>query len=99
MFANKTDLLKLESIQVRALRFVHHDFESSKNVILSKSNDSSLRIRNLRALAIEIYKCLHGLNPGYMRQLIKVKSVNCGLRNANVLVQPPVKTSTYGLRS
>ena len=54
---------------------------------------------NLRALAIEIYKCLHGLNPDYMRQMIEVKSVNYGLRNANFLVQPPVKTSAYGLRS
>ena len=54
---------------------------------------------NLRALAIEIYKCLHGLNPAYMRQMVEVKSTNYSLRNANVLVQPQVKTSNYGLRS
>ena len=39
MFASKTDLLKLESIQVRALRFVYRDLESSKQEILLKSNE------------------------------------------------------------
>ena len=83
MFANKTDLLKLEAIQVRALRFVHRDFYSNKEEILTKSNESKVRIMNLRSLAIEVYKCMNGLNPEYIRQIIEAKSVNYSLRNAN----------------
>ena len=99
MFANKTDLKKLEGIQIRALRFVYRDFTSSKEEILENCKESSVRIMNLRALAVEIFKCVNGLNPEYMNEMIEKKSVKYGLRKPNILVQPRANTTTYGIRS
>jgi hypothetical protein len=99
MFANKKDIRKLEDVQIRALRFVLKDFSSCKSIVLRQSETSSLNLTNLRLLAIEVFKCLHNLNPSYMRDMFSVKEVPYALRNNSLLCQPKVFTTKFGIRS
>ena len=99
MFAGKTDLMLLENIQVRALRFVYQDFRSERSELLKRNNKSTIKIMILRNLAIEVFKSLNDLNPSYMKDLLETKARNYEFRDPMILTQPAVKTSTYGLRS
>ena len=65
MFTSKSSLSKLEDIQKRTLRFVLDDSESDYNGLLNKADVPGMKIMALRYLAIEVYKCMNGLNPKY----------------------------------
>jgi hypothetical protein len=99
MFANKKDIMKLEDTQLRALRFVLKDFTSSKDEIIKNDDFLSLRLCNLRLLAIEVFKCLHNLSPIYMTNIFKTKSTKYSFRSKKKLLQPKVKSTKYGIRS
>ena len=99
MFINKGDILRLEKVQERALRFVYADFKSDTDVLFSKAKCTPIHISNMRKLAIEVYKCMYDINPRYMKSLFKLKCTNYSLRDQYLLAQPHVKTTTYGLRS
>ena len=70
-FCAKSGNRKLEKIQERAIRFVYNDFVSMYNELLMKSTSSSVLAMRLKAMAIEIYKSLHDLNP---RVIFKIYS-------------------------
>ena len=63
MFTSKSLLSKLEGIQKRALRFVLDDYTSDYVELLDKANVPGMKIMALRYLAIEVYKCINGINP------------------------------------
>ena len=68
MFCGKNNSTKLEKLQERALRFVFSDHTSSYNDLLARGGFLSLSSLRIRFLAIEVYKCVHGLNPSFMRK-------------------------------
>ena len=72
---------------------------SSKDELLKKSNISTIRIRNIRTLAIEMYKSLNNMSPEYICSLFETKNIVYKLRDESCLNQPLVRTTTYGLRS
>ena len=53
----------------------------------------------LRFLAIGVYKCIIGLNPKYLNDLITVKMCKCDLRGDSVINRNKVQTPNYGLKS
>ena len=81
MFTSKSSLLKLETIKKRALRFVLDDYASDYYDLLKKADVPGMKIMALRFLAIEVYKCINGLNPKYLNDLFIVKNANttCGM--------------------
>ncbi len=68
-FCGQADTDKLEILQKRALRFVYADYESDYDELLNRANMPTLELSRLRALCIEVYKCLHNLSPQYMCDL------------------------------
>ena len=52
-------------IQQRCLRIILDGYESNYNALL---NRSSMKIKRLRTLAIEIFKTLNNQNPSFMRE-------------------------------
>ena len=62
MFTSKSSLSKLEDIQKRVLRFVLDDYTSDYHELLNKADVPGVKIMALRYLAIEVYKCVNGLN-------------------------------------
>ena len=62
MFCRKTDYLKMEKIQYKALKTVFNSNESSEDLILHR-NEVSIYQKQLRQLTTEIYKSLTDFKP------------------------------------
>ena len=93
-FCSKKSLNKIETIQKRALRFLHRDYESDYETLLKKSVKCTMEVRRLRNLALEIFKTLNGQNPSFMKNLFS-KSTN-SRRRAFDLYIPSRNTVTFG---
>ena len=74
IFTSKSSLNKLEDFQRRALRFVLCDNDSCYENLLTAAYVPGIRINLLRCLAIEVFKCVNGLNPDYLNKLIIKKT-------------------------
>ena len=98
-FCNVTTIRKIEKIQERALRFLTNDYDSDYNELLSKTNNCTMLLHRIRALVIEVFKCIHGYNPEFLNDLLNVKQLNHELRNPYVLDIPRFKRMTYGKNS
>ena len=99
MFTSKSLLLKLETIKKRALRFVLDDYASNYYDSLKKADVPGMKIMALRFLAIEVYKCINGLNPKYLNDLFIVKNCKYNLQDDSVINRNKVQTTNYGLKS
>ena len=65
MFCERRNVIELEKLQERALRFVFMDSDSSDTDLLKRGNFLSLSAYRIRNLAMEMFKCFHGMNPMY----------------------------------
>ena len=74
MFCNSNLKRIQENIQKRALRFLLNDYESNYDQLLEKSNKSTIEIRKLRILALEIFKTINNLNPPYMKEIFELNT-------------------------
>ena len=72
-FCGEKNTKKIEKIQERALRFIYRDYDSSYESLLMKSQLPSLKIRRLRAIALEAFKILNNLPPVYLNDLLAFK--------------------------
>ena len=95
--ANNTQ--KLEQLQLRALRFVYHDYASTYVELQETVRRPSLHLGRLRTLATEVYKSVHKLNPPYVQDIYKRKTTNHHLRGHETLHIPRVNCTTYGLHT
>ena len=99
IFCGKKNATKLEKLHERALRFVFRDYNSHYNELLQRGNFLSLSTLRLKLLAIEMFKCIHGLNPPYLNEMF-TKSPNVyNLRDHDRVVQPKFNTVAYGYKS
>ena len=67
MFPNATSLKKIENLQKRALRLLHNNYQLSYEKLLDKANSSTMNVKRLRFLYVEIYKTINNLNPSFMK--------------------------------
>ena len=96
---SKSNSLKIEKIQEKAIRFITLDFSSSYCHLLKLCKKSPLYITRLRKMQELAYKILNGICPTYLSPLI-VKKVNVRqLRNDNNIYVPKFRTKTYGQNS
>ena len=63
------------------------------------SGQLSIRMNLVRLLAIEIVKCLNGMNPAYLNELLITHESKYELRNRSRLLQPKFNTYRYGYNS
>ena len=63
----------MEKIQKRCLRIVLDDYESDYDVLLSKGGKVTMEIKQLRVLAIEIFKKVNNYNPNYLKDIFTPK--------------------------
>ena len=76
MFSNAVSLKKIEGLQKRALRFLYKSYNTSYEDLLLKSGFSSMNVKRLRALCIEIFKTLNNLNPSFMKEIFSLRQTN-----------------------
>ena len=96
-FCRKSSNDMIEKIQERALRFVYKDTRSSYNELLIRAKRRTMYHDRLYAMTIEVFKCLHGISPYYLRDMFSVKKCDYNLRDDFLLEQPKVNTVYNGL--
>ena len=95
MFCRKTDHLKLEKIQHKALKTVFNSNESFEDLFLH-SNELPIHQKQLRQLTTENYKSLAELSTEFIKPLFTVKELSYNLRNGHILNLPSTRTTYYG---
>ena len=101
MLSNASSLKKIENLQKRALRFLCNDYEISYEDLLSKASTSSMNVKRLRALCVELYKTINKQNPDFMRDLFKLRFTNRPVREKykmNMII-PEFNQVSYGKKS
>ena len=98
-FCGEVNTKKIEKIQERALRFIYQDYNSSYDTLLDKSKLPSLKVRRLRAIALEAFKILNNQPPVYLNDILTYKPHSYSFRYTNTVEIPQVRTSSYGVRS
>ena len=89
MFANKCSIDKILKIQKRTLQIVHGVYDESYENLLNRSGDISLHQKHL---AIQVYKSLAKLNPGFMWNFFERNHTPYNLRRGDLLLLPPAKS-------
>ena len=98
-FCSQTNTEKLEKLQYRALRIVYNDYQASYDELLKRVNTTTLHLGRMQSIALETFKCLNGIAPEYIRDLVKFKDNKYNFRYENMLQVPTVRTSRYGKNS
>ena len=99
MFANKCSIDKILKIHKRTLQIVYGVYDESYENLLNRSDDISIHQKHLRYLAIEVYKSLAKLNPGFMWNFFERNHAPYNLRRGDLLLLPPAKSIRYGVNS
>ena len=99
MFANKCSIDKILKIHKRTLQIVYGVYDESYENLLNRSDDISIHQKHLRYLAIEVYKSLPKLKPGFMWSFFERNHTPNYLRRGDLLLLPPAKSIRYGVNS
>ena len=95
-YCSHSDIIKLEKVQKKGLRFVHQDFHSSYTTLREKSNRPLLHVERQRCILQEVYKSIHDLGPIYVHDLFTIKDREYDYRNVLKIELSAYKTVTYG---
>ena len=68
MLSNTTCLKKIENLQTRALRFLYNNYHLSYGELLDKANSSTMNVKRLHFLCVEIYKKIDSLNHSFIKK-------------------------------
>ena len=96
-FCSNGSQKKLEKINERALRLALSNCTSSYDTIKAKS--TTIHIRSIRLLALEMFKTFQNLNAAFMKDYFTPKFISYNFRQNSVLCVPKVKTTTCGIKS
>ena len=98
-FTSNSNTLKMEKIQRRALRIVMNNYTCSYNDLLLEAKIPSLHVSRIKTIAIETFKCINKLNPGFLHDLFTINETGYDLRDGQKIQPPKVKTTSFGLNS
>ena len=115
MFCSSSLTHKINRLHERSLRIAYNDYTATFEDLLAKAKTVTIHQRNLRVLAIEMYKIANGLSPDFMIELMTNLGNQRSTRShCNVTIDekrtitrsnksnfrlPRVKTVTFGLNS
>ena len=98
-FCSKQNTNKMEKIQFRALKFIYDDTDSTYEELLTKSKLPTLKIRQIRTIAIETFKIVNKTSPLYLHDLITIKQNKYSFRYQNTASIPSTRTTRYGIKT
>ena len=99
MFVSKMAINEICKLHFRTLKVVYNEYDKSYEELLEMNKLVSIHQRHLQFLAIEVYKPLMHLNPGFMWAYFSEKPLPYNLRNGNSLQLPHVKPYRFGMNS
>ena len=65
---------------------IHNDYNSDYETLLKSSRTSTMQIKRMKQLAIEIFKTVNNLNPDFMKNMFTSKQ-NAQIRPHDLLVR------------
>ena len=71
MFCSRKLNSKINRLHERALRIAYADYVSSFEELLAKDDSVTIHQRNLKVLAVEMYKISQGISPKFMNDLVE----------------------------
>ena len=84
-FTTTNQLQKIEKIQQRASSFITDDYVSNYEALLRDTGMTTMRVRQMQNLCIELHQTLSNLNPEYMYELFERNSHTYSTRRPNNL--------------
>ena len=99
MFHSRTLNSKINKLHERAVRQVYKDENLTFEELLVKDGSVTIHHRNLRRLAIEMFKIKNHLSPTPVQNLFKMCSNVYNLRNEKCWELPRVRTVNFGKES
>ncbi len=99
MYHGKTSNNQIDRVQKRALRILHNDFNMPFEVLLERTDERKVHIKNLQKLMLQIFKCLSEENPSFMWTFFERKHIKYELRTKNLLQLPKRNANTFGVNS
>ena len=85
MFHSRGINNKINRIHERTLRITYNSKSSSFQDLLDKDNSVTIHHKNIRTLAIEKFKVLHGLSPPLLNEVLGKRNCNYNLQGNNFL--------------
>ena len=82
------DMLKMERMQYRALKYVFCDYNASYTELRQRSKKKLLYENRLNYILYEVLKCVRKLNPSYLHKMFSIKSNVYNIRGKQKLQQP-----------
>ena len=76
MFSNATSFNKIENLQKRALTVLYNNHHLPYEELLGKGNSSTINVKRLCFLCVEIQKTIYNLNPRFMKQIFVLRESN-----------------------
>ena len=86
-------------MQERALVTVFCDNSLTYEDMLEKNGQLRIRLNLIRLVAIDMFKCMNGLNLLYINEMFVGKDSGYNLRDQSRLLQPKFNIKIYGYRS
>ena len=96
MFSKRAVNHKINKPHERGLKALLNEETSTFNDMLSKSNDTTIDVKNIQKLMIEFYKYLYSLSAPIMKEILTKRLLNYKLRNCTVTLLPNPKTKKHG---
>ena len=96
MFSTRAVNHKINRLHERGLRALLNDETLTFNEVLSKSNNTTIHVKNIQKLMIEFYKYLYGLSAPIIKEIFTKRILKYNLRNCRQTHLPNAKTKKCG---
>ena len=96
MFSTREVNHKINRLHERGLRALLNDETSAFNDMLSKSNDTTIDVKNIQKLMTKFYEYLYGLSAIIMKEVFTKSILKYNLQNCRQTLLPNPKTKKHG---
>ena len=72
MFCTRTENNRINRLHERVLRIIYDDCCSTFEELLKKDGAVTIHVRNIRKVAVEMYKVFHGIAPEVIMDLFRI---------------------------
>ena len=93
MFCSKAKNKKINALHKKALKLVTNDSNDFEELLqINKMTD--IHTRNIHSLLVEVFKCIHKLNPSFLWNEVSVNGNYTSKRHGMQLVLPKTKKAS-----